>query len=413
MFSASCEGPKHAFLLGIVVFGCMVSNAFADEASNVADASAGQPGVNLLAADSLAGWTYGPEKPAGWTIEKGVLTGAADATPLVSGYSVGDFELHVNWSVKDGGAIRLGMLRVPEGEGIELRLAEDPGVTIRLPQGARSLKTSPAKLGKTHSTIFSRTGDKFTLTADGVKSREMPVDANWRFGLALAIEGAGGVIESMRLVEPGGEPLFNGVDFKGWQLPKGMPNWEVKEGMLCGIRNSEPKQKVNYVRTAGEYGNFTLSFEYNIHERGNSGVGIRTPRGGWPSRNGMELQILDQPDVSNLEHLNLSHMAIYKHVEPLGVLGRAGEWNRVTIKADGPMVSAWINGELAQHCNTAQVEELKHRPASGWIGFQFHRDPCQFRNITLLEAPKGNGLAIWTQSAALSGDGRSDDGPQR
>src|SRR5690606_28110892 len=151
-----------------------------NETSNATNAPSAQLGVNLLAADSLAGWTYGPEKPTGWSIHKGVLNGDKDATPLVSGYSVGDFELHMSWSAKQDSAIHLALLRVPEGEGIELRLAEDPGVTIRLPEGARSLKTSPEQRGKTHSTILARAGDKLTLTTDGVKSRELPVDAKSR-----------------------------------------------------------------------------------------------------------------------------------------------------------------------------------------------------------------------------------------
>ena len=141
----------------------------------------------------------------------------------------------------------------------------------------------------------------------------------------------------------------------------------------------------NYLRTEKSYGNFTLSFEYLASRGCNSGIGIRTARDGWPSGDGFELQILDAPGL----HKD-STMAIYRNLEPLARADRPQEWNSVVIKADGPMISAWVNGQLVQQADTARHPELKHRHPEGWIGLQDHGGKIEFRNLRVLSAPDGS-----------------------
>ena len=69
----------------------------------------------------------------------------------------------------------------------------------------------------------------------------------------------------------------------------------------------------------------------------------------------------------------------------------------VVIKADGPMISAWVNGQLVQQANTARHPELKHRHREGWIGLQDHGGKIEFRDLRVLSAPDGNGLAAWNE----------------
>ena len=42
------------------------------------------PGVRLMRPNSLAGWDYAAQPPAGWTIAEGRLGGSRDSTPLLS-----------------------------------------------------------------------------------------------------------------------------------------------------------------------------------------------------------------------------------------------------------------------------------------------------------------------------------------
>ncbi|NLE38078.1 MAG: DUF2961 domain-containing protein, partial [Pirellulaceae bacterium] len=46
--------------------------------------------------------------------------------------------------------------------------------------------------------------------------------------------------------------------------------------------------------------------------------------------------------------------------------------------------------------------ELKHRRLKGWIGLQDHRSAIRFRNLRLLEAPAGKGLAAWSEPRPLN-----------
>ena len=55
----------------------------------------------------------------------------------------------------------------------------------------------------------------------------------------------------------------------------------------------------------------------------------------------MELQLQDEPGLD--KH---STMAIYGNVEPVGRADQANVWNKAVIKADGRMISGWINGSL-------------------------------------------------------------------
>src|SRR5690349_3782917 len=80
-------------------------------------------GLKLLRPDSLAGWEYGAP-PAGWIISGGQLTGSDQSTPLLSGWTVGDFELRFVWSTKSGGTWTLGLPEVPSGTGLAIQLAE-------------------------------------------------------------------------------------------------------------------------------------------------------------------------------------------------------------------------------------------------------------------------------------------------
>ena len=90
--------------------------------ATVALADGAPAGNRLLMDDSLAGWEHGNVPPANWVISHGRLTGHAESTPLLSGWTVGDFDLRFQWSVRDGGAWTLGLPDVPSGAGLQITL---------------------------------------------------------------------------------------------------------------------------------------------------------------------------------------------------------------------------------------------------------------------------------------------------
>jgi hypothetical protein len=362
------------FCLPSLILGCFFLGAgsltWADDAPPF--------GVCLLAKNSLAGWDYGITKPHGWEVVDGQLRGARDATPLVSGFTFGDFELRFTWSVADDKGIwKIAFPHVPHGQGIALSLSPQ-----LLPSGDKSRRE--------HEAVVHREGEKLSLLIDGVHIAERALPPEARVGLGLALGGSAGMIRDLRVAEPAGELLFNEQDLTGWWTPGNLASWEVVDTTLVCVNKNG-----NYLRTEKEYGNFTLSLDYRITKGGNSGVGIRTPRDGWPSGDGMELQIEDEPPGKPITRS--STMGIYGNLEPLLRADRSEEWNHAVIKADGYMISAWMNGVLVQQANTRRLPELKHRHLKGWIGFQDHGTRTEFRNVRILEAPEGTGLDIWNE----------------
>jgi len=79
--------------------------------------------------------------------------------------------------------------------------------------------------------------------------------------------------------------LFNGKDLTGWTGD--LKGYAAQDGIL--ICNKGGK----HLYTEKEYSDFALHFEFKLEESGNNGIGIRVPKDGHPSKDGMEIQILD------------------------------------------------------------------------------------------------------------------------
>ncbi len=377
------------------VFGSMLY-LLASSAAMAAD----EPiGLLLLRPDSLAGWEHAAEAPAQWIISQGQLTGVADSTPLLSGWTFDDFELRFEWSVKDAGAWLVGLPDVPAGNGLQITLKEGDGAgAIR--DGERDLAAGvslPAlDAGRPHTAQIRRFGATLSVVIDGQVAGEVALDADRRFGLVLDVVAGEASLRDLRLREPRGNPLSNGKDLTGWFVNNDKGTWTVEDGAFVATAH----KGLHYLRPDKEYANFTLSLRYMMDRDGNSGIAIRTHKDGWPSGDGMELQLLDRPGL-----VKDSTMAIYGNLPPLDRADRSEQWNEAVVKADGRMVTCWVNGELVQQINTALLPEVKHRHLKGWIGVQDHGGNVRFRDVFIHEAPDGLGLDAWYAPRPESGAG--------
>ena len=239
---------------------------------------------------------------------------------------------------------------------------------------------------------------------------KFPIDAGRRFGLGIRIEAGEATISDLRGAEPLGRRL---IPEGASAIPEG--EWTTDGKRECwGAENGELTLKSGggrYLRSAKEYGNFTLSFECLMEKGGNSGMGIRTPKGGWPSGDGMEIQIYDHPRDD--EH---SHMTIYGNVMPMARgPTRPGEWNSYVIKADGYMIHVWENGELVQSANTRFHPELRHRHLKGWIGPQDHSAWVRLCNLRISGSPgrRGAHRVVESQTAECRSEHDRADYEQR
>jgi len=342
--------------------------------------------VALFRPDSLAGWTHAAEAPSGWSMAEGRVTGQKDAASLTSGYSFRDFELRFRWTTEEQAKVVVELPQIPDGPVLSIafdrtsncgRIQENGKDRAR---GAIIANSDPLL-----DTVIKCEGDQLSVTVAGQELSKTKVPTERRFGLRLAAMDGEVGIEDMRLREPLGDSIFNGTDLSGWWCPGKADAWQAIDGELVLAERGG-----NYLRTERSFGNFTLSFEFKAQKGCNSGLGIRTPRDGWPSGDGMELQMIDHPNVDKG-----GMMSIYRNVPPLAVAHKSEDWNQLVVKAEGRMISAWMNGELVQQANTAWEPELKHRHLAGWIGFQDHGKRIQIRHLRLTEAPDGLGLDDW------------------
>jgi len=184
--------------------------------------------------------------------------------------------------------------------------------------------------------------------------------------------------------------LYNGRDLSGWHVESGkLEAWKADGEVISTVGKGG-----GYLATDAEYGDFELRLEYRIPKAANSGVGLRFPRGGWPSTQGMEIQLLDDdaPQYKDL-HPSQYNGGVYGHVAPKTRAAKPpGAWNRLEIRCKGPEVRVKLNGVEIQDINMdehtqpgSKSPSLAQMPRRGLVGLQHHGDPVDFRKIEIRE----------------------------
>lgn len=350
-------------------------------------------GASLMHPHSFDGWNHGPKPITGWTVKDGQFSGTSGGVELLSGFSADCSEVRMKWTVAEEGKLLVRMPEAPTGKGLTLTLCEGEG-SGRLLDGETELspgvKIDPKKEGTPHTLTVRRANGKINVTIDGRSLYDLTLDTSRRFGLALVVEKGKATVADIRGTEPLGEQIFNGKDLTGWR--DDTPGaWKVENGELV----LKPHSGLKWIRSIKDYENFTISFEYKLQKRGNSGLAIRTPRIGWPSNDGFEMQLIDRLDPKQLVKDSL--LSSYCNIPPICRADTPGNeaWKQVVVKTDGWMLSAWLNGHLVQQFNTQFHPEDRYRQLRGWVGFQDHGKWIRVRNIRLREAPNGEGLQAW------------------
>lgn len=209
-----------------------------------------------------------------------------------------------------------------------------------------------------------------------------------------AARTAAAILESARWSE-----LFNGKDLTGWTGDTG--GYQVQDGVL--ICNKGGKT----LATEMEYSDFALTFEFRLEESGNNGIGIRVPKDGYPSRDGMEIQILDHDGkayhgdavMADGKTQRLSwlkpwqyHGSIYGiYPARIGYSKPVGEWNTQTIIAIEDHIMVILNGAVIVDAFLDDVTPVDGGPhpgmqnKSGHIVLAGHNDRVEFRKLALAD----------------------------
>ncbi|MBK1831369.1 DUF1080 domain-containing protein [Verrucomicrobiaceae bacterium R5-34] len=195
--------------------------------------------------------------------------------------------------------------------------------------------------------------------------------------------------------------LFNGKTLKGWNRINGTANYVVKDGTIVGTTSKGSPN--SFLCTDKKYSDFELEYEIKIHDkRLNSGVQFRSKHFGGRVEgrvNGPQCEAENTEIKGGGESGYIFAEATkyywlvpndkrtpHKHFKD-------GEWNHFRIKAVGPRIQTWVNGELV--CDLTNEEFYKEYP-KGYIALQVHsvgnNGPfsVSWKNIRIREMGKSN-----------------------
>jgi hypothetical protein len=224
-----------------------------------------------------------------------------------------------------------------------------------------------------------------------------------------AILAAGVALLNLSLAAWAGEnpPLKAHPDSRGWTdlfaadlsnatFPAGV--WAWKDGELT------PRDKDEVIWSKKAYENFILDLEFNLEPAANSGVLVYSSDIQNWIPNTVEIQILDDP-APKWANIPPSWKCggIFAHAAPRkAAVKKAGEWNRMTIRCQGPRISVLLNGEVVTDINMkdwksgkknpdgSDIVDFEPRPLAematkGHIGLQGAHGgiPTHFRNIRI------------------------------
>lgn len=186
--------------------------------------------------------------------------------------------------------------------------------------------------------------------------------------------------------EAGFVSLFNGKDLTGWTGDS--EGYWVENGILM----ADP---TGNLYSEAEYDDFILRFEFRLEPGANNGIGIRVPLGGKASREGLEIQILDDTSEKFAEADPWQrHGSVYGIVPAkTGHLKPVGEWNAQEIRVDGTTVRVILNGvvivdtDLAPFRAGAPTMDGKEHPGlqrdRGHLSLAGHKTRMAFRKLRL------------------------------
>ena len=191
-------------------------------------------------------------------------------------------------------------------------------------------------------------------------------------------------------------PLFDGETLDNWMTQDGKPvtkGWEVVDG---AIRLNREQGRAGHILSRHEYGDFDLSFEWQIAARGNSGLKYRVRKYGKKTL-GLEYQIYDdgKPDATPGRGSTASIYAIYEP-DPEMQVNPPGEFNTARIIVRGNHIEHWINGRLTVAAEVGSREWDK-RVASSKFSKETAFSRNRFGRIMLTD----HGAEVWYRNIEI------------
>jgi hypothetical protein len=180
----------------------------------------------------------------------------------------------------------------------------------------------------------------------------------------------------------------------GWETVGDADAWRPTDrGVVCAGGDG------GYLYTEREYDDFELELEFRLTEGANSGVFVWLSNPQDPVNTGLELQLLDTPDVEEPGTHDCG--ALYDMVPPSSMpLSPAGEWNEFRVVCEGSRLTEALNGvevvdadldrwDTAGENPDGSANKFEYAwaelPHEGHVALQDHGDEVAFRDLRLRE----------------------------
>ncbi len=187
---------------------------------------------------------------------------------------------------------------------------------------------------------------------------------------------------------PGGWHNLFAADLSNADYKEG--SWKMADGVLERTGSGD-------VWTKGKYSDYILDFDFKLDKGTNSGVFLRAAEHTWLPW--PEVQVEDSFGKGINRHLC---GGIYDISAPkVNSVKQPGQWNHMSIMADGSDISVVLNGKLVTDIdlndwttagknpdgsdNKFKNIAYKDLPRTGWIGFQDHGFVVWYRNVKIKE----------------------------
>lgn len=207
--------------------------------------------------------------------------------------------------------------------------------------------------------------------------------------LVLACAARGADESPVNVAPKGFTSLYDGKSLTGWQVLNGKKEVWIADEKAGTFHTT--KGGGGWLMSEKEYGNFELRLQFKVPKGANSGVALRAPLKGDPAYQGMEIQILDDPNYKGLkewQHTGSIYGVVPSSSQPNKPLG---EWNDYRIVCKGPKVMVELNGKVIVDADLNEHKEKhgKSHPGilrdKGFIGVQDHGGKIEFRNVFIKE----------------------------
>jgi len=177
------------------------------------------------------------------------------------------------------------------------------------------------------------------------------------------------------------KPLWDGSSFKGWHII-GKGQWTIQDGAIHGV-NVQAQSDFGHLVSDRDYTNFTIRIKYKAVQ-GNSGLYFRVEEKGFSGVTGFQAEIDPEKDAGGLYETNGRAWVAQPKPEDVKTWYRPGQWNEMTVRAQGRDVTVRVNG----HPSAKLINDPGR--TSGKFALQVHGGQdveIWFKDIEIIEHP--------------------------